>query len=277
MLDDGGELALIDVREELIFSQNHLLLARSVPLSRFELRFAPLVPRRSTPIVLCDDNDGLADRAAAILARNGYAQRARPRAAASPRGARRALSCSPASMCRARRSANISSMPTARPASPPPSSKRSIRDGADLVVLDSRPFDEFFARVDPDRDQRARRRTGFAHARHRAVTGYAGGRQLRRPHPQHHRRAIADQCRPAEQGGGAAQRHHGLEPRRLYLRAGQEPARARRFASDARLGAKGGATGGGKLRRQTHRSCDARRLARRQGPHALHFRRARSG
>jgi len=28
MLDDGSELALIDVREELIFSQGHLLLAR---------------------------------------------------------------------------------------------------------------------------------------------------------------------------------------------------------------------------------------------------------
>src|SRR5271163_3674074 len=72
MFGDGGELALIDVREELIFSQNHLLLARSVPLSRFELKFAPLVPRRSTRIVLCDDNDGLASRAAAILSRNDY-------------------------------------------------------------------------------------------------------------------------------------------------------------------------------------------------------------
>ena len=50
--EGGGELALIDVREELIFSQNHLLLARSVPLSRFELKFAALVPRRSTRIVL---------------------------------------------------------------------------------------------------------------------------------------------------------------------------------------------------------------------------------
>ena len=69
---DGGELALIDVREELIFSQSHLLLARSVPLSRLELKFAQLVPRRSTRIVLCDGNDGLAERAAAVLARNGY-------------------------------------------------------------------------------------------------------------------------------------------------------------------------------------------------------------
>ena len=67
MLADGQELALIDVREELIFSQNHLLFARSVPLSRLELRFARLVPRRTTRIVLCDDGDGLAERAAEIL------------------------------------------------------------------------------------------------------------------------------------------------------------------------------------------------------------------
>jgi rhodanese-related sulfurtransferase len=73
MLADGRELALVDVREELTFSQNHLLLGRSVPLSRFELKFAALVPRRTTRIVLCDDGDGLAERAAAILIRNGYA------------------------------------------------------------------------------------------------------------------------------------------------------------------------------------------------------------
>ena len=72
MIDDGGELALVDVREELIFSQRHLLLARSIPLSRFELKFAQLVPRRATRIVLCDDGEGAAGRAAAILARNGY-------------------------------------------------------------------------------------------------------------------------------------------------------------------------------------------------------------
>ena len=72
MLGDGGELALIDVREELIFSRSHLLWARNVPLSRLELRFARLVPRRTTRIVLIDDNDGLAQRAADVLARAGY-------------------------------------------------------------------------------------------------------------------------------------------------------------------------------------------------------------
>src|SRR6185312_16148 len=72
MLFDGRELALIDLREELTFSRSHLLWARSVPLSRLEIRFARLVPRKSTRIVLCDDNDGLAQRAAGILARAGY-------------------------------------------------------------------------------------------------------------------------------------------------------------------------------------------------------------
>jgi rhodanese-related sulfurtransferase len=72
MLGDGGELALIDVREELIFSRSHLLWARSVPLSRLELRFARLVPRRATRIVLIDDNDGFSARAADVLARAGY-------------------------------------------------------------------------------------------------------------------------------------------------------------------------------------------------------------
>jgi len=72
MLGDGGELALIDLREELTFSQNHLLWARNVPLSRLELRFAALVPRKTTRIVLIDDNDSLVPRAAAVLARAGY-------------------------------------------------------------------------------------------------------------------------------------------------------------------------------------------------------------
>ena len=72
MLGDGGELAPIDLREELPFSQNHLLWARNVPLSRLELRFARLVPRRATRIVLIDDNDGLVERAAAVLRAAGY-------------------------------------------------------------------------------------------------------------------------------------------------------------------------------------------------------------
>jgi rhodanese-related sulfurtransferase len=72
MFDDGDELAILDVREELIYSDSHLLHARSAPLSRLELRVPCLVPRRATRIVLVDDGDGLAERAAAVLARHRY-------------------------------------------------------------------------------------------------------------------------------------------------------------------------------------------------------------
>src|SRR5258708_37693103 len=72
MLADGRELALLDLREELIFSRGHLLHARSLPASRLELRIARLVPRRTTRIVLVDAADGLSERAADVLAEAGY-------------------------------------------------------------------------------------------------------------------------------------------------------------------------------------------------------------
>jgi rhodanese-related sulfurtransferase len=73
LLHDGKELAVLDVREEGVFAKRHLLLAASVPLSRLELRMPLLVPRRSARVVICDDGEGLAQRAAAKLAQYGYA------------------------------------------------------------------------------------------------------------------------------------------------------------------------------------------------------------
>jgi rhodanese-related sulfurtransferase/predicted metal-dependent enzyme (double-stranded beta helix superfamily) len=72
MLTDGEELALLDVREEGVFADGHLLFAASLPLSRLELRLDALVPRKATRVVLCDDGDGLAHRAARKLMRWGY-------------------------------------------------------------------------------------------------------------------------------------------------------------------------------------------------------------
>src|SRR6202034_1578123 len=72
MLDDEDELALLDVREELPYSETHLLHARSLPLSRLELPLGALVLRRATRVVLCDGGEGLAERAAAALSRFGY-------------------------------------------------------------------------------------------------------------------------------------------------------------------------------------------------------------
>jgi rhodanese-related sulfurtransferase len=67
-----GEIAVLDVREERLFAAGHVLLARSLPLSRFELGLTALVPRRATPVALIDDDDGLAERAARALAQFGY-------------------------------------------------------------------------------------------------------------------------------------------------------------------------------------------------------------
>ena len=72
MLHDGGEIALLDVREEGVFAQGHMLLAVPAPLSQLEIRMPLLVPRRTTRVVLTDGGEGLAERAAALLARHGY-------------------------------------------------------------------------------------------------------------------------------------------------------------------------------------------------------------
>ena len=73
VLDDGGEIAVIDVREEGVCARDgHLLHAANVPLSHLEMRLPALVPNRSTRIVVCDGGDGLARKAAARLVTYGY-------------------------------------------------------------------------------------------------------------------------------------------------------------------------------------------------------------
>src|SRR5438132_4868516 len=74
MLRDGGEMALLDVREEGVFSEEgHPFFANSLPLSRFELMIRDLVPRRLARIVVYDGGEeDLADRAATKLALMGY-------------------------------------------------------------------------------------------------------------------------------------------------------------------------------------------------------------
>ncbi len=145
MLGDGGEFALIDVREELIFSQGHLLLARSAPLSRLELKFAQLVPRRATRIVLCDDDDGLAARAAAILGRNGYSNLSilgGGIASWEAAGYELFSGVNVPSKAFGEFIEHASHTPSIAAAD----LERHLREGADVAVLDSRPFDEY-ARV----------------------------------------------------------------------------------------------------------------------------------
>lgn len=73
LLHNGTEFALVDVREAGQFGESHLLFATPLPYSRLELDIGPLVPRKSAPVVLCDDGLlGVAELAAQRLQAMGY-------------------------------------------------------------------------------------------------------------------------------------------------------------------------------------------------------------
>ena len=72
LLKSEGEFALLDVREATAFSNGHLWLANALPYSRLELKVRRFVPRTSTQIILCDQDDGLAEQAARVLGQMGY-------------------------------------------------------------------------------------------------------------------------------------------------------------------------------------------------------------
>lgn len=72
MLSDGDEIALIDVREYGQYGEGHPFFAVNLPYSRLEALAPNLMPRRSVRCVVMDDNDGVAEKAAARLAALGY-------------------------------------------------------------------------------------------------------------------------------------------------------------------------------------------------------------
>ena len=142
MLTDGGETAPIDLREELIFSRSHLLWARSVPLSRLELRFARLVPRKDTRIVLCDDNDDLVERGAPILAAAGYTDVSYLQggiAAWDNAGFELFSGVNVPSKAFGEHIEHVCHTPSISAEE----LDGLMKSGADIVIVDSRPFDEF--------------------------------------------------------------------------------------------------------------------------------------
>lgn len=68
----GSEIALIDVREEHEFAQGHPLFAAQIPLRRIDEEARWRIPRLATPIVVYDDGEGLARKAAVRLEALGY-------------------------------------------------------------------------------------------------------------------------------------------------------------------------------------------------------------
>ena len=72
-LHDGGEIALLDVREHGQYGESHLFYAAPVPYSRLEIDIVRLAPRRGVRVVVYDNggDDDTAARAARALAALG--------------------------------------------------------------------------------------------------------------------------------------------------------------------------------------------------------------
>lgn len=66
------EIAIIDLREEHLFAQQHPLFASNISLSRLEVEIYNRIPRLDTLVVLYDGGEGLVERAYPKLIAYGY-------------------------------------------------------------------------------------------------------------------------------------------------------------------------------------------------------------
>jgi rhodanese-related sulfurtransferase len=136
------EIALLDVREEDPHAQAHPLFAANFPLSRLEITAYAKLPRRAVPIVVLDDGEGDAEKAAARLIALGYSD------VAVLEGGVRGWQADGGELFR---DVNVPSkafgeLVEARRHTPSFSAEevQALLDaGADVVVVDARRFDEY--------------------------------------------------------------------------------------------------------------------------------------
>jgi rhodanese-related sulfurtransferase/predicted metal-dependent enzyme (double-stranded beta helix superfamily) len=142
MLEDGEELAILDVREGGVFARSHLLAASNVPLSRLELMAPMLLPRKDVRIVLADDDQSLAQRAAAVLRRHGYLNLAVLAGGVAAWGAA-GYELFSGTNVPSKAFGELVEHAQDTPRIDAEVLKRWQDEGRDVVVLDSRPMDEY--------------------------------------------------------------------------------------------------------------------------------------
>lgn len=138
---EGSEVALLDVREEDPYAQAHPLFANSLSLGKIELQIHDLVPRRDVPLVVYDDGEGLAKQAAAKLESLGYSQVFLLDGGLQGYGAEGELYRDVNSASKAFGELVESIRHT--PSLPAPEVQKLIDTKADIVILDSRRFEEY--------------------------------------------------------------------------------------------------------------------------------------
>ena len=137
-----GEIALLDLREQGAFGEGHLLYASCLPLSRLELRVGRLVPRRSAPVVLCDGGEGLAERGAGKLAALGYSD-VRVLAGGAPAWRAAGHTLFTGINVPSKAFGEFVEHEFGTPSVSAEALKAMMDRGEPVVVLDSRPMDEF--------------------------------------------------------------------------------------------------------------------------------------
>ena len=142
-IGDGRELAILDAREEGEFGSGHLFWAVPCPLSRAELRVPVLVPRLATRIVVVDEGESrLAEALAGVLEAAGATD------VSMLEGGTRAWAAAGLVLFTG---VNVPSKAFGEwvehhygtESVDAPELKAWMDEGRDMVVLDSRPLDEF--------------------------------------------------------------------------------------------------------------------------------------
>lgn len=142
-LVSGEELALLDVREQGVHYQGHPFFACALPLSRLELMAFDLMPRKNAPLALLDGGgEGLAERAKEKLEQLGYTN------VDILEGGCAAWKATGGELFSG---VNVPSKAFGEfvehhygtPRIPPAELKRLQESGRKLVVLDSRPWEEY--------------------------------------------------------------------------------------------------------------------------------------
>ena len=147
-LQDGDELAVLDAREQGVYFRSHLFHAACIPLSQLELVLPGSVPRRDTRVVWCDDGSHdetggtLAQRAAATARELGWSNQhvlVGGIAGWAANGGELYSGVNVPSKAFGEFVEHTYGTPRITAAE----LNTMIDDGADIVVLDSRPLEEF--------------------------------------------------------------------------------------------------------------------------------------
>jgi rhodanese-related sulfurtransferase len=138
MLDDGRDIAFLDVREIVPFGTGHPLLATHLALGHIECKIAGLVPRRDTRVIVTDGGEGLSTVAAHRLARLGYTNVA-VLAGGAPAWAAAGLALFPEIEVPSKGFGDCVAHHARPTFIKPHELERAIASGEDWVLIDSRP------------------------------------------------------------------------------------------------------------------------------------------